>query len=411
MKTKMMLGYFSIIFVIVAVNAIGDVFIDIKWQRDIFSVGAAVVAGLVLGSLFSNPIVRKIRDLLNITEKVSKGDLTHSISSNSKDEIGLLTNSFSAMINQLKDLITHIQTNSTEVFNSSKSFSAFSQEMKQTINEIVLAIESISNGAETQLNLVERSSVTMKKMAKSTELIAQKASDTAKTASQMGKLAKSGSASSATAIKTMEDVSSRSEASLALVKQFVARVREINKIAGMIAEIANQTNLLALNASIEAARAGEYGMGFAVVAEEVRKLSESTRAFSENINTIIESIQDEQSEILNQMEKATGDIQQGTKTVVDVGSHLQTISRGVLDMVKDISEISELTTSQTGQAKEMVSAIMEVSRLAEENASATEQTAASTEEQATSMDELSNLAGELAKYSEQQQEIITKFKI
>lgn len=411
MKTKLLLGFFSVIFVVVAMNAIGDVFIDVKWQRDIFSVGAAAVAGLILGVVFINPMVRNIRNLVRVTEEVSQGDLTHTVSAASKDELGALANSFSKMLAQLKNLIAHIQANSTEVLNSSKSFNAFSQEMKQTINEIVSAIESISSGAETQLTLVKRSSEIMQNMAISTDLIAKKASTTASTAANMGKLAKSSSVSSANAIKTMGVVSQRSTDSLGLVKQFVKRVREINKITVMIAEIANQTNLLALNASIEAARAGEYGAGFAVVAEEVRKLSESTRGFSENINSIVESIQDEQAQIVEHMEKGTEDIRHGTKTVVDIGSSLQTISKRVLDMVKDIQEISLLTNSQTDQAKEMVLAIEEVSRLAVENASSTEQTAASTEEQATSMDELSDLAMELHKISEQQQEIISKFKI
>jgi methyl-accepting chemotaxis protein len=411
MKTRLLLGFFSVIFVVVVMNAIGDIFIDVKWQRDVFSVGAAVAAGLILGVLFTNPVVRNIRHLVKVTEEVSRGDLTPTISANSKDEIGALADAFSKMIEQLKDLISSMQANSMEVLNSSKSFNAFSQEMKQAINEIVRAIESVSNGAEKQLNLVEHSSKVMINMAASTNLIAKKAGITARTATNMGRLAKSSSASSANAIKTMEGVSKRSTDSLSLVKQFVKRVREINKITVMIAEIANQTNLLALNASIEAARAGEYGAGFAVVAEEVRKLSESTRGFSENINSIVESIQDEQSQILEHMEKGTGDIRHGTKTVVDIGSSLQTISKGVLDMVKDIQEISVLTSSQTDQAKEMVTAIDEVSRLAVENASATEQTAASTEEQATSIDELSNLAMELEKISEQQQEIVAKFKI
>lgn len=410
MKLKLLLGFLAVILVVVSMNAIGDVFIAVKWQRDVFSVSSAILAGLLLGVIFTNPMVRNIRQLVKVSEEVSQGDLTGTVSVNSSDEIGTLARSFSKMTEQLKGLISNIQENSAEVLDSSKAFTNFAQEMKQSINEVVFAIESISTSAEKQLNLVERSSKIMKGMADSTDLIAQKANTTSKTASKMGMLAKSGRVSSAKAINTMENVSKISTVSLDMVKQFVRRVREINKITVMIAEIANQTNLLALNASIEAARAGEYGAGFSVVADEVRKLAESTRGFSENINSIVESIQDEQSQILVQMEKSTGDIQQGTKTVVDIGSSLQTISTGILEMVKEVQEISALTKNQTDQAQEMVSAIAEVSSLAESNASATEQTAASTEEQATSMDELSNLANDLYAISNKQREIIIKFK-
>ncbi len=410
MKLKLLLGFLAVILVVVSMNAIGDVFIAVKWQRDVFSVSSAILAGLLLGIIFTNPMVRNIRQLVKVSEEVSQGDLTGTVSVNSSDEIGTLAQSFSKMTEQLKGLISNIQENSAEVLDSSKAFTNFAQEMKQSINEVVIAIESISTSADKQLDLVERSSKIMKGMADSTDLIAQKANATSKTASKMGMLAKSGRASSAKAINTMENVSKISTVSLDSVKQFVRRVREINKITVMIAEIANQTNLLALNASIEAARAGEYGAGFSVVADEVRKLAESTRGFSENINSIVESIQDEQSQILVQMEKSTGDIQQGTKTVVDIGSSLQTISTGILEMVKEVQEIYALTKNQTDQAQEMVSAIAEVSSLAESNASATEQTAASTEEQATSMDELSNLANDLYAISNKQREIIIKFK-
>ena len=314
------------------------------------------------------------------------------------------------MILDLKDLISNIKTNSKEVTTSSQSFETFAREMKETINDVVKAIESISLGAEKQLSLVEKSSLVMNKMAESTGLIAKKAGASAETATEMGKLARLSRDSSENAIKTMEEVKLRSNESLTMVKQFSKRVKEINKISVMIAEIANQTNLLALNASIEAARAGEYGAGFAVVAEEVRKLAESTHGFSDNINTIIESILEEQSVILAHLEKNTMDVQQGSKVVVTIGKSLENISNDVLNMVLSVKEISVLTKNQTEQAEKMVQFTNEISRLAAENATATEQTAASTEEQATSMEELANLAAELTKISRKQKDTVAKFK-
>jgi methyl-accepting chemotaxis protein len=250
----------------------------------------------------------------------------------------------------------------------------------------------------------------MKGMAKSTDLIAKKAFASSTTATKMGSIAKNTRTSSSTAVKTMQEVKIRSSDLLDLVKQFSKRLKEIDKITEMIAEISNQTNLLSLNASIEAARAGEFGAGFAVVAEEVRKLAESAHGFSENINTIVADIQEEQSLILTHLEKNTMNIQQGTDVVIDIGKSLENISNGVLNMVGSSQEISELTNNQTEQAENMVKAIDEISRLAGENAAATEQTAATTEEQATSMEELSNLATDLTLISEKQRVIISKFK-
>ncbi len=410
MKHKLILGFISVIFVIVIMNAIGTKFFSVEWQRQLFSVASALITGLALGTIFTNSVVRGVRKLVKASEEVSRGDLTQTLTFDSKDEIGALAGSFRRMIDYLKELVTHIKSNSKEIFTSSQSFEVFAREMKQTISEIVKAIESISQSAENQLTLVEESSSIMKQMAESTDLIAKKASASSTTAAYMGNLAKNSSASSTAAIKTMEEVKLRSNDSFVLVKQFVKRVKEIDKITAMIAEIANQTNLLALNASIEAARAGEYGGGFAVVAEEVRKLAESTRGFSENINTIVGDIQEEQSLVLTHMEKNSMDIQQGSAVVVKIGKSLEHISKGVLNMVVSVKEISVLTHNQTDQADKMVGAIEEISRLAGENASATEQTAATTEEQATSMEELTSLATELTQISEKQKTIISKFK-
>ncbi|MFQ5560344.1 MAG: methyl-accepting chemotaxis protein, partial [Nitrospinota bacterium] len=255
MKKKLVLGYLVVIFIIVAMNEVGSVFIEVEWKRQIFSVGFAVIAGMVLGMVFTNPVVRDIKKLVQVSRRISRGDLTQAIEISSSGEIAALADSFNKMVKYLKELVGHIQENSGEISDSSQSFASFSNEMKESIKEIVKAIENISTSAEKQSSIVEQSSSVMKKMAEATDKIARKAKETAGTAGQMGSLAQSGKKSSDVNIKSMQEVKQRSTDSLILVKQFSRRVKEIDKIAVIISEIANQTNLLALNASIEAARA------------------------------------------------------------------------------------------------------------------------------------------------------------
>lgn len=128
MKHKLILGFITVILVIVVMNAIGTKFISVEWQRQLFSIASVLITGLILGSIFTNSVVRNVKKLVKASEEVSRGDLTINLDFTSEDEIGALAESFTRMVDDLQGLISHIKNNSQEISSSSISFESFAKD-------------------------------------------------------------------------------------------------------------------------------------------------------------------------------------------------------------------------------------------------------------------------------------------
>jgi methyl-accepting chemotaxis protein len=185
----------------------------------------------------------------------------------------------------------------------------------------------------------------------------------------------------------------------------------VGTIVDVITKIAQQTHLLALNATIEAARAGDYGKGFAVVAEEVRKLAAEVASSTEKISGIIKEIGSESSKALIAMEMASKEVSSGRNLLASIGKALEEIVLVVIDEVRKVQEISQLTQLQTKGSEQMVSTIDEIAKVAMDNAASSEQTSAATMEQTASMEQMADAAQRLSNLGNQLQETIAKFKV
>lgn len=411
MRLKLLLGFLLTILAILIMNNLIDVIVAIPWQRRAVSTAVGIGVGILLGGIISNSMTKNIKRLLNASKRISDGDLTEEITVSTKDEIGDLAYEFNKMINNLRRIILQTKQASRNVFESANTFFSFTKEVKSSTNEIAQAIEGISKGAEEQFVLVEKSASIMKNMAHSIDKIADKAKVSATMADTTKETALEGENAANSAVAKMEGVFSKIDSVAISIREFEKRMKEINKIVSMITSIASQTNLLALNATIEAARAGDYGRGFAVVAEEVRKLADGSREFTENISAIVEEIQEEHKNILFAMEESTRGAREGRKLINAIVKSLGDVVKGVIDMVKDIEEISDVTTQQAGDAENIVKVTDDLAKLAKDNASSTEQTAAAIEQIATSMEEVSAMARDLSGTSDQLKEAVAVFTV
>lgn len=366
--------------------SIADINREIR-KNNLKSVGVGVFRlGVILAVivlLLSSIVLSGIDRLISAFDRLSDGDLTVRLPIEGKDEMGKLAKGFNIYIESFVDIIKETQ-------NATRRLAASSQELQ------ALAV-TIAGGTETQTaktlqvaGASEELRATLQEVAKNiTNLSAS--SESASDAAQKGGELVSGT------VEGMNKVADTVRDSSRVIAQLGQRSGEIGEIIKVIDDIADQTNLLALNAAIEAARAGEHGRGFAVVADEVRKLAEKTAKATKEIAKMIKAVQ-------NETDEAVQSIESGTKQVEVEVALAGKVQVALENMVSDVAEVSQMIEQIASAAEEQSAAADQISEDIEAVANVTKDTAQGASHLAESADDLSNLSSELNK-------IVSRFKI
>lgn len=411
MSNKLYLGFLMVVASIIATNLIVGLFItDPARNRALFaSIGLGV--GIILGSVISNYILRNIGELVSATRIIGKGDLTKEVPVSSKDEIGELAKSFNQMVLSLRELISQFRESSDEIIEATNVLHSFVQGINSNAEEVAEISAQISKGAEKQSLLLENTFTVMKRMADSLQTVAEKAQISANAAKRAGETAKREGESMERTREELEKVFSKIEGSVGLMRAFGDKIQKITKIADIITGVAEQTNILSFNAAIEATRAGEFGKGFSIVADEVRRLAEKVKGYAEEITSIIDEIQRDNTKVLASLEEQTQGVKFGRKTVDTAVGGLVDIMEKIMDMVEDVKEISAISQQQKNDAQLVVENMGNVSRLAEEHVSATEGTAKAAVSQLESITKMLSSTQDLSGISERLKNAALKFKV
>jgi methyl-accepting chemotaxis protein len=245
----------------------------------------------------------------------------------------------------------------------------------------------------------------------SINLVAASAKKVAKAANQTVETANSGSQLAGASLGSIRQVLAEVESSGRQMVSFIAQLQKISTFVEVINGIAQKTNLLALNATIEAARAGEYGRGFTVVADEIRKLADSTTISADEISNLVEGLSDEGQRLQSSMTQVIEEMETGRKAVDQTDRAFSVITQNAEGTRAKANSIAELSEQQISSAERIALAIDEIDKVVSDNAAATEQVSATTQEQSASMEELALAAKDLSTMSEAMLQIVKQFKL
>jgi len=276
-------------------------------------------------------------------------------------------------------------------------------------NEVATTIQQVAKGTEDQssrtselhtiIQQVSDSALSNRRKAEETTIASEGASEIAQTIHDLAQ----------DAVSQMERLGKDIRLTAEVIYALGDKSEKIGEVVDIIRSIADQTNLLALNAAIEAARAGEAGRGFAVVADEVRKLAEGSAESADQIAGMINEIQKSTQDAVGAMQKGSEGVSEGSEVISRVGSGLTQIIEAVRRTSQLAADISKAAKEQTSRASDGAQRIEEINAIAEETAASTEQVAASTEEATASMEELTATSAQLAEMSRELQGLVAKF--
>ena len=323
--------------------------------RDLMIAATFVLTIVLLGVLtyyLNRIVIAPLRDLVLSSRRIADGDLTVHIETSRRDEVGKVMNAMQQMVGKLRSILG-------EVSGAAETISGAARHVSTTTSEISRATEQQSQATAASASALEEVTVSINE-------VSTLARETEESSKRTASLSRDSVAAIRHAVDEIEAMAQSISQASAQVGGLVKRSEEVGGIAGVIREIADQTNLLALNAAIEAARAGEQGRGFAVVADEVRKLAERTTKATHEIAAVISQIQQETQQTVVEMQAATPKIKHGLAKVNEVSTMLDSIAGEAAESQTRAVEVANATREQAIAANDIARNVEQVAQMTEE---------------------------------------------
>jgi methyl-accepting chemotaxis protein len=358
-----------------------------------------------LGRAFDR-LIKYMQEMGIAAERIASNDLSLAVTPKSeKDELG---NSFVKMVGGLRDAINEINDNANNLSSASIQLAEAAKQAESATSQISITIQQVARGTSDQASSVNKTASATEQMSKAIDGVAKGAEEQGMAISKAAEItsqiniaiqqvaenaesvtvdaakaadaARIGAATVEVTLSGMHSIKSKVGASAEKVQVMGHRSNEIGAIVETIQDIASQTNLLALNAAIEAARAGEHGKGFAVVADEVRKLAERSSQATKEIGGIIAGIQTTVEEAVKAMEEGSMEVEQGVINAGKAGTALTEIISAALAVNNQANLAKKAAEHMSAASSELVSAVDSVSAVVEQNTAATEEMSANSAE-------------------------------
>ncbi|MEK3889927.1 methyl-accepting chemotaxis protein [Bacillus sp. FSL K6-3431] len=386
----------------------GKVGLNVAVVLSLLVIALGILVALITSRLITTPIV----SVMNRMKIIASGDLSEEpLVTKAKDEIGQLVKATNIMNDNTRNLLNEINSVSETVSGQSEELTQAASEVKSGTEQVAITMEELATASETQANSATDLSLAngtfinkVKEANENGERIQANSFEVLEMTSEGSRLMNSSTDQMAKidqivhdAVEKMENLDNQSQ--------------EISNLVSVIMNIAAQTNLLALNAAIEAARAGEHGKGFAVVADEVRKLAEQVAISVNDITGIVSNIQSESSIVAESLKSGYKEVKEGTIQIETTGETFNKISSSVTAMVENIKIVSGNLSDIVANSQLMNESIEQIAAISEEAAAGIEQTAASAQQTSGSMEEVAGSSNHLAELAEEMNNLIHKFKL
>lgn len=373
----------------------------------------ATIIGVLLGIFLLRSILIPLGQINKQLEEIAQGeaDLTKRVRIKGKNEFGQLAKSFNMFVESLRDIIKQVGSSSEQVAASSEELTASAEQSKATTELVSASMQTIADSNADQSEMMENSLQEVNQSLQSLVEVTENTATVAEVSSAMKIQAENGSESVKKVVEQMESIHHSVNLAGEGVNSLVSSVQEIKEISSLITDISSQTNLLALNAAIEAARAGEHGKGFAVVADEVRKLADETNLSVNKIHHLVATIQSESNDTVSNIVQ----VKENVATGINISKETVTNFKEILDSIEKVTAQIQgvaATSQQITAGFEMVQHSIEgITEGTKETAASTENIASSTQEQLATMEEISYATASLSKLAEDLQTMVSRFKV
>ncbi|UZP66705.1 methyl-accepting chemotaxis protein [Desulfovibrio mangrovi] len=383
-----------------------------------------LVIGLFIWFFIEFTTVRPLTTVVGFLNDISEGRYNRQLETRTMDEMGKIFASLNSMAKRLSENMSEITRKTEDAEDKARAAEAATQQAHEALEKaqkaraegmlhaatqleaVVAAIShatmeisdktgGIRRGTETQRDRLQTTATAMEEMNATVLEVAQNASNAADKGSTVRDRAQEGAKIVDQSIKAMNSTQQQAEALNADMAQLDEQAKAIGNIMTVISDIADQTNLLALNAAIEAARAGEAGRGFAVVADEVRKLAEKTMHATQEVGSSIQSIQRVAANNVSAMKAAVKDLEHATTLANSSGSTLSQIVMGTEESAGQIQSIATAAEEQSAASEEITHAIEEINSIAMDTASSVEEATDALRELSGQTEQLVKLIKEL----------------
>lgn len=351
-------------------------------------------------------IIDKLRQMAN-----NGGDLTKRLDVQRNDELGHLALVVNDMTENLQQLIKQIVHSAQQVSAASEELTVSAEQSAQAASQVAALTAQTAVGTKRQSETAAVVLTAVENITSGIQHGVSNAKETAEITNHTLVIATDGNQAIATAIGQMGQIESKTGESAKVIAELGESSYEIGKIITVIAGLANQTNLLALNAAIEAARAGEQGRGFAVVADEVRKLAEQSQTAAQQITGIIDKIQSRTDLAVTSITEGALEVKKGAQMVHQAGAAFKTITLEINGVATIAKTSAEVLLQLMDSGNRVLTAVQEVDSISSEITRQTQTIAASLEDQSSSMEEITASSQALSASSNQLEQAVGRFKV